>query len=66
VTSHLTEPCNICDGSGKVPRARRRLPNGEPDRLDTIDWPEVICDTCNGSGQVAIQPGSIQERAPIL
>lgn len=63
MASHLTEPCKTCDGTGRIARARRRLPNGEPDRLDTIEWPEVICDLCNGSGQVPVAPGSIKEFA---
>jgi hypothetical protein len=44
----LTDPCKTCDGTGRVARARRRLPNGEIDQLDTIEWPEVICETCCG------------------
>ena len=60
----LMEPCKVCNGTGKVPRPRRRLPNGEPDRLDTIDWPEVICGTCHGSGETAVELASIQETAP--
>jgi DnaJ-class molecular chaperone len=63
VSSHLTEPCKTCDGSGRVPRPRRRLPNGEPDRFDTVEWPETICDACSGSGQVPLAPQSIRERA---
>jgi DnaJ-class molecular chaperone len=62
VASHLTETCKTCDGSGRVPRPRRCLPNGEPDRFDTVEWPEVVCDTCAGSGQVSLDPHSIRER----
>jgi len=63
VATHLTEPCKTCDGSGRVARPRRRLPNGEPDRFDNIEWPEMICETCCGSGQVPVEPQSIRERA---
>jgi RecJ-like exonuclease len=55
------EPCKICSGTGKVPRVRRRLPNGEPDRFDTIDWPEVICDVCQGSGETAVELASLEK-----
>lgn len=61
---HLTEPCKTCDGTGLVPRARRQLPNGEPDQLDTIEWPRVICETCNGSGRVPLDHGTIAETNP--
>ncbi len=64
MTSHLTEPCKACSGSGLVTRERRRLPNGELDPRDSLVWPEVICETCNGSGQVPIQPEAITEHAP--
>lgn len=63
MTSHLRGPCKTCDGSGKVPRPRRRLPNGEPDRFDTIDWPEAVCEACGGCGEQPVAPQSIQERA---
>jgi hypothetical protein len=63
MTSHLTRPCRVCGASGRVPRARRRLPNGEPDRFDTIDWPEITCGVCFGSGQVPLDPQSIREPA---
>jgi DnaJ-class molecular chaperone len=62
--SHLTEPCKTCDGAGLVPRARRRLPNGEPDQLDAIEWPQVICETCNGSGRVPLDHSTIAETNP--
>lgn len=61
--SHLTTPCTTCSGSGLVPRARRRLPNGELDALDTLVWPEVICETCNGTGQIAVRPETIEEHS---
>ncbi|HTZ38338.1 MAG TPA: hypothetical protein VMB84_20100 [Stellaceae bacterium] len=63
MASHLTERCKTCDGTGRVPRPRRRLPNGEPDRFDTIDWPEMICDTCAGTGEIEVATGSIREPA---
>jgi hypothetical protein len=59
----LTEPCKTCDGTGLVPRARRRLPSGEPDQLDTIEWPQVICELCNGSGRVPLDHGAVAETA---
>jgi DnaJ-class molecular chaperone len=62
--SHLTEPCKSCDGTGLVARARRRLPNGEPDQLDTLEWPQVICETCNGSGRVPLDHATIVEANP--
>lgn len=61
---HLTEPCKTCDGTGLVPRPRRRLPNGEPDQLDTVEWPQVICESCNGSGRVPLDHGTIAETHP--
>jgi len=64
VTTHLTEPCKICSGSGLVPRARRRLPNGEPDERDILAWPAVLCETCNGSGQVPVRIELIEEPSP--
>jgi DnaJ-class molecular chaperone len=64
VTAHLTEPCKTCSGSGLVPRARRRLPNGQIDERDVLAWPAVLCETCNGSGQVPVRVESIQERSP--
>jgi len=60
----LTQPCTACDGTGLVARARRRLPNGEPDQLDTIEWPSTICETCNGSGRVPLDHGTIVETNP--
>jgi DnaJ-class molecular chaperone len=60
---HLTEPCKTCDGTGLVARARRTLPNGEPDRLDRIEWPQAICETCNGSGRVPLDHSQIAETA---
>ncbi|MBV8777968.1 MAG: hypothetical protein JO032_20105 [Alphaproteobacteria bacterium] len=62
MASHLTETCKTCSGSGRVARPRRHLPNGEPDRFDTIEWPEIICDACGGSGQVPVEPQTIRER----
>jgi DnaJ-class molecular chaperone len=59
----LTEPCKACDGTGLVARAARRLPNGEPDRLDTVKWPQTICETCNGSGRVPLDYRTIAETA---
>lgn len=59
----LTDPCDICDGTGLVQRARRRLPNGEPDQLDTIEWPQVICDHCNGCGRVPADLRSVPENS---
>jgi len=60
----LSEPCRACDATGLVTRAARRLPNGEPDRLDTVKWPQVICETCNGSGRVQLDHGAIGETSP--
>ena len=31
------QPCTACGGTGTVPRQRRRLPNGELDKFDTLD-----------------------------
>lgn len=52
LTTTLMKPCEVCKGEGVVPRDPRRLPNGEPDKFDTIDWPMVVCSTCSGSGEV--------------
>jgi hypothetical protein len=57
----LTQPCGICGGRGAVPRDRRRLPNGELDPFDTLNWPEIVCDACNGTGQIALQPEATQK-----
>jgi DnaJ-class molecular chaperone len=63
MTPKLSEPCKTCGGTGKVPRSVRRLPNGELDQFDTLDWPETICDACTGSGVVDISPETVQETA---
>jgi DnaJ-class molecular chaperone len=60
----LTEPCKTCDGTGLVSRARRRLPNGEPDQFDTSEWPQIICETCTGSGRVPLDHGTVAEAHP--
>jgi hypothetical protein len=57
----LTEPCTTCDNTGLVARPRRNLPNGEPDQLDTVEWPQVICDICNGSGCVPLNHSAVAE-----
>lgn len=57
--SHLAQPCSTCGGNGVVPRERRRLPNGEMDTFDTLDWPHVTCDVCAGSGQVLVDPATV-------
>ncbi|HEX3883373.1 MAG TPA: hypothetical protein VHW66_12000 [Stellaceae bacterium] len=59
----LTQPCETCDGAGLVPRPRRRLPNGEPDQLDTVEWPSMVCETCNGTGRVPLDHTSVVETA---
>lgn len=53
MTSNLMQTCPVCQGEGTVPRVRRSLPNGEPDKFDTVIWPSVICNACGGSGKVA-------------
>lgn len=50
------KPCDPCSGSGLVARPPRRLPNGELDPFDTVQWPSVICETCQGAGSVPFSP----------
>jgi len=64
MTPALTEACNFCGGSGTVPRALRRLPNGELDQFDTIFWPEVVCEACGGGGRMPLRVELIEEQAP--
>jgi hypothetical protein len=39
-----------------VARPPRRLPNGELDQFDTVQWPSVICGVCQGEGSVVFSP----------
>jgi len=58
--ANWTKSCPGCGGKGTVRRHPRHLPDGQPDKFDTIDWPVVICDACSGSGEVGAEPPSPQ------
>lgn len=64
MTSNLMQACPVCQGEGTVPRVRRSLPNGEPDKFDTVIWPSVICSACGGSGKIADRSSPAGEPAP--
>lgn len=57
-----TTPCTPCSGSGLVPRPKRRLPNGELDPFDTVEWQKITCEPCGGSGLVPLNLNTIAEK----
>jgi len=61
----LRKPCPTCHGTGLVPRAKRRLDNGEIDPFDTVEWPSLPCETCTGMGSLVDRPKP-EERANLL
>lgn len=45
------DPCERCQGSGRVPRSQRRRADGTPDPFDIVGRHREICDRCGGSGE---------------
>jgi len=39
------------------------LPNGAIDPLDTVDWPEIVCEACGGSGERPVDLATIAEKS---
>jgi DnaJ-class molecular chaperone len=58
---HLTKPCEICAGSGRVKREPQRNDAGEIDPRNILSRFEALCDRCNGSGEVPLDPKTIPE-----
>jgi hypothetical protein len=61
---HLTKPCETCAGSGRVKRELRRNSAGAVDPLDILGKFEALCDCCDGSGEVPLDPKTIPEKIP--
>ena len=57
----LTVPCKPCSGSGLVPREKRRLPNGEIDPFDHVEWQTITCEPCGGAGAVPLNYAEVEE-----
>jgi DnaJ-class molecular chaperone len=61
---YLTKPCETCAGSGRVKREPRRNDAGEVDPRDILSRFETLCDCCNGTGEVPLDPKTITEKTP--
>jgi DnaJ-class molecular chaperone len=60
---HLTKPCETCAGSGRVKREPRRNDAGELNPRDILSRFETLCNCCNGTGEVPLDPKTIAEKS---